>query len=97
MQPVFLSMQAIAARLGEGLRPELKCLLEQANGYRIRGIENAEPVIAPRSASETAPSTGLDDLNVEVVGPSSLLPDGHKCRLHFNASGAATIMIGMRN
>jgi hypothetical protein len=35
MQPLFLSIQAIAAKRDEGLRPELIGLLEQARWWPI--------------------------------------------------------------
>jgi hypothetical protein len=42
-------------------------------------------------------SEGPEVLDVEVVGRRSLLPFDHKCSLRFDASGTATITIGIRN
>ena len=97
MQSLFPPMQAIAAKRDEGLRPELIGLLHHAKAYSSFGTENDEHVSALECALETAPTTSLNLLDVEVVGPRSLLPYGHKCRLHFDASGTATVTIGIRN
>jgi hypothetical protein len=96
MQLLFLSMHAIAAKRDEGLRPELIGLSDQVKTCRT-GAENDEQVIASGRASGVVPSEGLEVLNVEVVGPKSLLPYGRKCSLRFGAKGAATITIGIRD
>ena len=83
MQPLFLSMQAIAAKRDEGLRPELIGLLHHAKAYRCCGTDIDEHVSTLRCAPEPAPATSLNLLDVEVAGPRPLLPCGHKCRLHF--------------
>jgi hypothetical protein len=63
---------------------------------------------APKS---NTPRTGIPDtidseivlrartegLNVELVGPISLLPYGQKCGIRFGADATVTIMLGMRD
>jgi len=38
-----------------------------------------------------------EGLNVEIVGPISLFPDGEKCGIHFGADATVTVMLGMRD
>src|SRR6266566_4683732 len=38
-----------------------------------------------------------EGLNVEIVGPISLFPDGQKCGIHFGADATVTVMLGMRD
>lgn len=97
MEPLFLSMHAIAAKRDEGLRPELIDPSDQAKACRTFGAENVEHVKASESASWAVPLEGLEVLDVEVAGPKSLLSYGHKCSLRFDANGTATVTIGMRN
>ena len=42
-------------------------------------------------------SAWKNGLNVEIVGPVSLLPNGRKCAIHFEADGTATIILGTRD
>src|SRR5260221_7026280 len=44
-----------------------------------------------------APSARAKGLNVETVGPISLLPHGQKCGIRFEADATVTIMLGMRD
>jgi len=47
--------------------------------------------------SELVLSARAEGLNVETVGPISLLPYGQKCGIHFEADATVTIMLGMRD
>jgi carbon-monoxide dehydrogenase large subunit len=38
-----------------------------------------------------------EDLNVEIIGPSSLLPHQQRCGIRFEADGTVTIVLGMRD
>ena len=42
-------------------------------------------------------SAWKNGLNVEIVGPVSLLPNGRKCAIHFEADRTATIILGTRD
>jgi CO/xanthine dehydrogenase Mo-binding subunit len=97
MRPLFLSMQAIAAKRGDGLRPELLDLPSEAGACRSFGPEIDEHISALQCASDATPAMSLSHLDVEFTGPGSLLPYGHKCRLHFDASGTVILTIGIRD
>ncbi len=44
-----------------------------------------------------APSAGARGLNVETIGPITLLPHGRTCGIRFEADATVTIMLGMRD
>jgi CO/xanthine dehydrogenase Mo-binding subunit len=44
-----------------------------------------------------APNAKAGPLKIETVGPISLLPNGQKCGLHFEANGTVLIALGMRD
>ena len=66
----------------------------------------AEPIhlLVPNNDTDTipairfvgAPRAGGEGLNVEMKGPASLLPDGQKCAIHFEADSTVTIRLGTR-
>jgi hypothetical protein len=94
MQFLFSAMHAIAAKGGEGLRPELARALEQVKDNRAFG-----PTLggaANRNGLEFVPCGRPEGLNVETLGPISLVQHGRKCSIHFEPNGTVTIVLGMR-
>jgi len=53
--------------------------------------------VAHPAESEFALSARTEGLNVETVGPISLLPYGQKCGIRFEADDTVTVMLGMRD
>lgn len=53
--------------------------------------------VATAAGLNGAPSAGARGLNVETIGPITLLPHGRTCGIRFEADATVTIMLGMRD
>jgi hypothetical protein len=76
-----------------------QCRNEESAAMNIRIDRLSVPesdVIGRGAACATASvlSARAEGLNVEIVGPISLLPHGQKCGIHFGADATVTIKLG---
>jgi hypothetical protein len=61
-----------------------------------RTLHESVRAVGEQSGATDCHSTVSDGLNVEVIGPSSLLPQ-QRCGLRFEADDTVTIVLGMRD
>jgi CO/xanthine dehydrogenase Mo-binding subunit len=61
----------------------------------VREIDGSRGAYPTQSAF--VPKARAESLDVETVGPISLLPQGQKCEIRFEADATVTVMLGMRN
>jgi hypothetical protein len=83
----LLALHSLTAQRGDGLRSELIGLLLR---------KSAIPEVELANASDFLGSTCAGWLNVETVGPPSLLPY-RECGIRFGADATVTIVLGVRD
>jgi hypothetical protein len=93
--PLFLSVHALAAQRGDGLRPELSRLAQ--NGKVGFSLVAGATAFAPGRTDPVALCIDLDGSNLEPLDQVADPPTEQTCRIRFDSDRTATIVIKGRS